>query len=209
MKKSSDPRGGHIRLYWALVDSMAWRALGWADQGLYIAMRRKLGATNNGNIEATLGGSNGGMRHFGITSSASLSKGLRALMAVGLIAKTRQGHLSQGRRTCNLFRFTDEPVLEMPKLGIAAMKATNEWRDFATLAAAKAAILSAHKAAKTGEKRPPKNALSVQPLKGATSDFEPATVKTGSTTEHGDPLPIRKLNMVETADSRAKITDCP
>lgn len=70
-----DPRGGHTRLYHEIQDSSAWRVLSWAEQGLWLAMRRKLGATNNGNIEATLGGS-GGLRHSGITSSASLAKGL-------------------------------------------------------------------------------------------------------------------------------------
>lgn len=69
-KVPADPRGGHIRLYWELVDSVAWRALTWAERGLYLAMRRKLLGTNNGNIEATLGT----LRHAGITSSASLAK---------------------------------------------------------------------------------------------------------------------------------------
>ncbi len=112
VKAPPDLRGGHVRLYWELVDSVAWRALSWADRGLYIAMRRKLLATNNGNIEATLGT----LRHAGVTSSASLAKGLRALMTAGFIAKTRQGGVAYGTKVCSLYRFTDEPVFDLPKL---------------------------------------------------------------------------------------------
>jgi hypothetical protein len=148
--RPKDPRGGHVRLHWDLLDSHAWRAISWGDQGLYVALRRRLRATNNGDIEATLGS----LRHYGISSSASLAKGLRALAAVGLIAKTRQGGLSQGRRVCNLYRFTDEEVLENPTKGIPRSKATNEWRGFKNLAEAKAALCNAHKNAKTGVPRP-------------------------------------------------------
>lgn len=142
-RKPEDPRGGHIRLYWALVDSPAWRALSWVDQGLYIAMRRKLRATNNGNIEATLAT----LRHADITSPATLSKSLRALQVLGFIAKTRQGGIAHGVKHCSLYRFTDEPVFEMPKLGIKAERITNEWQAFKTLAEANAALKTAHDAA--------------------------------------------------------------
>jgi len=195
-KLSTDPRGGHVRLYWVLLDSMAWRALGWADQGLYIAMRRKLQGSNNGNIEATLAT----LRHSGITSTASLAKGLRALLAVGLIDRTRQGGLSQGRKVCNLFRFTDEPVLEHPKLEIPAMKATNDWREHTTLASAQAAIQAAHKASLTGKPRQRKNASPVQPLNRTSSAIEVITPFTSSKTEVGDARSVQKLKSVETAE---------
>ena len=142
-----DPRGGHVRLYWELVDSVAWRALSWAERGLYVAMRRKLMGTNNGNIEATLGA----LRHAGVTSSASLAKGLRALTIAGFINKTRQGGIAYGTKVCSLYRFTDDLTLEHPKLGIKAMPATNEWRKFSTIVEVRAALRAAHAAAK----RPP------------------------------------------------------
>lgn len=142
--KFNDPRGGHTRLYWELTDSMAWRALSWAEKGLYLAMRRKLLSTNNGNIEATLTT----LRHAGVTSPTSLAKGLRALQAVGLIAKTRQGGIAFGTKVCSLYRFTDEQVFEHPKLGVKACKASNEWHQFKTLAEARAALKAAHAAAK-------------------------------------------------------------
>jgi hypothetical protein len=142
--KSEDPRGGHIRLYWDLVDSMAWRALSWVDQGVYIALRRKHKGTNNGNIEATLST----LRHAGITSPSTLAKSLRALQTVGLIAKTRQGGIAHGVKHCCLYRFTDSPTYDFPKLDIKACKVTNEWQTFKTLADARAAIKAAHAAAK-------------------------------------------------------------
>ncbi len=132
-------RGGHIRLYWDLLDSLAWRALSWVEKGLYIAMRRKLRQTNNGNIEATLAT----LKHYGITSPATLSKGLKSLQAVGLIAKTRQGGIAYGSKVCSLYRFTDEQTFEHPKLGVKACKATNDWQKFKTLGEARAAIKAA------------------------------------------------------------------
>jgi hypothetical protein len=152
--KPEDPRGGHIRLYWVIFDSMAWRALSWVDQGLYLALRRKLRATNNGNIEATLAT----LRHADITSPATLAKSLRALQALGLIAKTRQGGIAFGSKYCSLYRFTDEQVFEQPKHGIKAQKATNDWQSFKTLADARAALKAAHD--------------SVQPRKGRLKNTE-------------------------------------
>jgi hypothetical protein len=143
-KIPADPRGGHIRLYWELVDSVAWRALSWAERGLYLAMRRKLLGSNNGNIEATLAT----LRHAGITSSATLAKGLRALMTAGFIDKTRQGGVAYGAKVCSLYRFTDESMADFPKLGLKARPATNEWRSFARIAEVRAAIRQAHEAAR-------------------------------------------------------------
>ncbi|WP_374256449.1 hypothetical protein [Aquabacterium sp.] len=134
--KIQDNRGGHVRLYWDMLDSMAWRALSWVEQGLYIAMRRKLKGTNNGNIEATLAT----LRHAEITSPSTLSKSLKSLQAVGLIAKTRQGGIAYGTKVCSLYRFTDEQVYEQPKVGVADIKATNDWKKFKTLNEARLAI---------------------------------------------------------------------
>jgi hypothetical protein len=85
-----DPRGGHVRLYWAILDSPAWRVLTHADVRVYLALRRKLGKTNNGDINATLAE----MRHAGISSSSTLSSALRRLEALGFIGKTRQGGIA-------------------------------------------------------------------------------------------------------------------
>jgi hypothetical protein len=88
----SDPRGGHVRLYWDLMDSPAWRALSHADVRVYLAMRRKLLATNNGNINATAAE----FAHAGLKSRATIWAALVRLERLGFIAKTRQGGIANG-----------------------------------------------------------------------------------------------------------------
>ncbi len=131
-----DPRGGHIRIYWDILDSNAWRVLSHADVRIYIALRRKLLSSNNGNINATLRE----MQHSGISSSSTLSVALQRLEALGFIEKTRQGGIAYGGKFCSLYRFTDMPTFDVPKIGLKATVATNEWRNFKTIAEAKVAI---------------------------------------------------------------------
>ncbi|WP_294258455.1 hypothetical protein [uncultured Comamonas sp.] len=80
--KPADPRGGHVRIYWEIIDSMAWRAVMPRTQSLYVLMRRRLTSNSNGNISATLGE----MKAHGWNASATLSKALRELQAVGRAA---------------------------------------------------------------------------------------------------------------------------
>lgn len=143
----SDPRGGHTRLYWNLIDSPAWRALAHADVRVYIAMRRRLGKTNNGDIECTLAT----MRQHGIKSGSTLAKSLRALETLGFIAKTRQGGIAHGGKLCSLFRFTDEPTFDIPKADHKATTATNDWQLFTSIAHAQAVLRDAHRAARRPE----------------------------------------------------------
>jgi hypothetical protein len=131
-----DPRGGHVRLYWSILDSPAWRVLTHADVRVYLALRRKLGRTNNGDINATLAE----MKHSGISSSSTLAAALHRLEALGFIEKTRQGGIAYGGKLCSLYRFTDEPTLDVPKAGVKAGPATNEWERFANMAEARAAV---------------------------------------------------------------------
>lgn len=135
-RQPKDPRGAHLRIYWNLMDSPAWLALGFADRCVYVEMRRQLRSFNNGDISAPLSY----MKTRGIQSSATLSAALRRLEALGLIKKTRQGGIAQGSRTCTLYRFTDEQTVDHPKLGVIAASPTNEWRLFKDLASAQAAI---------------------------------------------------------------------
>ena len=135
-KRLPDPKGGHVRIYWELLASAAWRSLSYASQSLYVLLRRKLLGTNNGNISATLGD----LKHYGWKSSSTLAKALKELQALGFIAVTRQGGIAFGQRVCTLYRFTDVDVYEHPKLGIAAIAATNDWKKFSTLADTKAAL---------------------------------------------------------------------
>ena len=162
-KKPSDPRGGHVRLYWALIDSIAWRSVGFSSQAVYIAMRRRLQSTNNGNLSAALSD----MKHHGISAPSTLAKALRELQTVGLIAVTRQGGIAFGRQVCSLYRFTDEAVFEHTKLGVKAGPPTDEWKRFTKLAEAKAVIKQAHADAK----RPTdKNTSRIQKLERTDTD---------------------------------------
>ncbi|WP_284337660.1 hypothetical protein [Comamonas sp. NoAH] len=129
-KRPADPKGGHVRIYWELIDSMAWRSLSYASQSLFLLMRRRLLGTNNGNISATLGD----LKHYGWTSSSTLAKALKELQTLGFIAVTRQGGIAYGQKMCTLYRFTDVDVYEHPKLGIGPIAATNDWKKFSTLA---------------------------------------------------------------------------
>jgi hypothetical protein len=144
-KKSSDPRGGHVRLHWTLIDSQAWHAISHTEQALYVAMRRQYKGSNNGDVSAT----RSTMLHFGFTSPATLSKSLRSLMVAGFIAKTRDtGGLTHRGAVCCLYRFTDEPCNSIPSKGVAASKATHDYLRWKTLADAKGAIARAHLEAK-------------------------------------------------------------
>ena len=141
----TDPRGGHVRLYWDVIDSHAWRALSGTEIALYIALRRQLKGSNNGNISATLSV----LRHSGFRSSATLAKSLRALQTVGLIAKTRDtGGLTHGGAICCLYRFTDESTLAMPAKAISATRPTKDYLAWRSKDQAMRAVADAHEAAK-------------------------------------------------------------
>lgn len=180
--KGKDPRGGHVRIYWNILDSMAWIGIGYPSQSLYVVMRRKLQSTNNGNISATLGE----MKHYGWRSSATLAKSLRELQAVGLIAVTRHGGIAFGQKVCSLYRFTDEPMYEHPKLGLQACGATNEWQKFKTKAEVCHAI---------------KNNLGLQNVNQYGSYSEALTPATGSDNESMAGSPVQKMKKADSLKS--------
>jgi predicted transcriptional regulator len=172
-----DPRGGHARLYWSILDSPAWRTLTHADVRVYLALRRKLGRTNNGDINATLAE----MKHAGISSSSTLSAALHRLEALGFIEKTRQGGIAHGGKLCSLYRFTDEPTLDIAKAGVRAGSATNEWERFKNMAEARQAVRLFTRQ-NTSKVRSSKRS-------GSTIESEPAVC--ASTIEHTLVSPVR------------------
>lgn len=185
MKRSApkDPRGGHIRIYWTLLDSPAYLALGNAARALYVDLRRKLLGTNNGNIEATLST----LKHRGWRSSATLNKALKELRSVGLIDQTRQGGIAYMSKHCSLYRFTDQEVFEHPKLCIPKMNATHDYRRFDKLAKARAAVREARQP-QQGKNR------KVQKLKLTASETETMRPFIASETEQDARPQLQKVN---------------
>lgn len=176
-KPPKDPRGGHARLYWTILDSPAWRTLTHADVRVYLALRRKLGRTNNGDINATLAE----MKHAGISSSSTLSTALHRLEALGFIEKTRQGGIAHGGKLCSLYRFTDEPTYEIAKAGVRAGAATNEWERFKNMAEARAAVRLFSR----------KHRSKVRPSKRTGAAIESESAVCASTIERVPDSPVR------------------
>ena len=127
-----DPNGRSVRVYCTLLESHAWRVLGWSARALFVDLRVKLNGSNNGNINATLSQ----LKHRGWASPTTLSKALYELQAVGLLVKLRGGGVEFGSKVCALYAFTDLDVFDHPKLGISAMKAKHTYLTFQTLAEA-------------------------------------------------------------------------
>lgn len=138
-RKPSDPNGRHVRIYCTLLDSPAWRCLGWSARALFLDLRSKLTATNNGNLAAVLTGERG-LKHRGWASSKTLAGALYELRALGFLAVTREGGLKQGTRVPTLYRFTDVETFEQPRDGVQATRATHDYRAFETVAQAEQAL---------------------------------------------------------------------
>jgi len=201
-KPAPDPRGGHVRLYWELLDSNAWRCLSASDQRAYVALLRGLRSTNNGDLSLPLSEA----RKHGITSKVTLAKNLRALMAVGLIAKTRSGGATRGgQRLPSLYRVTDMPAFEVPAKNIEASKATNEWKAISTLAMGRHKIKLAEQAAKdAAREKAAKTETQGQKMTLTGSETVPIGPLTGSETGPWSAVPGQKLTQAKLGKSAAK-----
>ena len=89
--------------------SKAWASITPAARGIYTDMRLWMTTGANGDISAT----SKTLGPLGYKKN-TLTKLLNELQAAGLIAKTRSGGVAQGSKVCNLYRFTDFPVIAMP-----------------------------------------------------------------------------------------------
>src|SRR5450830_1011563 len=144
VKPGRDPRGGHVRLYWAMLDSPAWACLSATDQRAYTTMARQLTANSNGTLSLTATQA----KQAGIASKTTLAKSLRALVATGFIAVTRQGGCTAGgQREPTLYALTSEPVFERPLKGIEARPATDKWKAVESIAHGASLIAAAEAAA--------------------------------------------------------------
>lgn len=177
-KPPPDPRGGHVRLYWDMLDSAAWNCLTAGDQRTYVALVRALRKTNNGDLSLPLSRA----RHSQISSPTTLAKSLRALVAVGLLCVTRKGGSKKdGTRECTLYALTDIDVYELPAKYINARKATNDWRQVKSLDHGRALIVAAEMNAKdeAAKKRTlHQNLIDTHPINGVVGPK--ATPKNGA-----------------------------
>lgn len=167
--KYADPRGHQIRIYRDIYNSAAFLALSFSARCLYLDIRLQLRLDNNGNLAVTLSA----LEKRRWRSSATIAKGLRELLAVGLIRKTRQGGLTAGKKFCCLYAVTDESVKGFPGLGIPPSKATHDHLQFKTVEDAKKAI---REAPRTGARRKSR----VQKVALVGSQSEPKIHKGGS-----------------------------
>ena len=131
-----DPRGTHIRVYQNLLNSPAYRVLGYSAKALFYDLRAKLTGTNNGILSASLAV----MKHGGWTAPATLSNALYELRVMGFIAVTKMGGLREGSRMPTLYRFTDLPMIDHPREKIAAMKITDDYLAFKSVHDAEVAL---------------------------------------------------------------------
>jgi hypothetical protein len=199
-----DPLGGHVRLYWKLLDTPAYIALSNAARALYVDLRRKLLATNNGNIECTMET----LRIRGWRSHHTLFNALHELLAVGLLEVMRQGGLTREGKLPNLYRFTDVEVFEHPKLGIAYRKATHDYRQFQTLGHARAVLRQVADARKEREAEAKKKRVTgraipnAETAKGLAETAEQGPFTSAETASRGK-RPRQKLHQAD--DSKKAI----
>jgi hypothetical protein len=197
-KRPADPRGGHVRLYWELMDSPAWNCLTASDQRVYITLARQLLRTNNGDVCLPISKA----KHYQIRSATTLAKSLRALVAVGLISVTRRGGSTRdGRREPTLYCFTSIEVYEMPKKFIQARQATDDWKKIKNLAHGKAVIKIAENEA--GERAATKKAA-LQNLIATTPKIDSKTPKTPPKNEVWQSGPLQKLESGKQPKKAAK-----
>lgn len=204
-KPPPDPRGGHVRLHWDLLDSNAWRCLSASDQRAYIALKRNLRSTNNGDLSLAMSVA----KPQGIKSQTTLAKSLRALVAVGLIAVTRRGGCaSGGQRLPTLYRVTDQEAYPNPVKFIDAAKATNEWKLITTLGMGRQALRDAEAAAKEEaaklKKEAEKTKAAVQKLVGTSPEIGVVGRITSPEIGRWTPPPLQKLDLGKKTKSVAK-----
>lgn len=153
----------HVRIGHDVLQSLAWKAISPSAQGLYLNMRLWMKTGANGDISAT----EKTVGPLGYKKSR-LTNALYELLAAGFIAKTRSGGVAQGSKVCNLYRFTDIPVIAIPKKAIAASKATFDFIKFET----NRMTLPAIKAEVTRRKAQTHDAAKRRTAKKERPDFE-------------------------------------
>lgn len=186
-----DPKGRSVRVYVNLLNSPAYRVIGYAAKTLFFDLRERINGSNNGNVNAALSE----LKHKGWKAPATLSKALYELRVMGFLSVTRAGGLKLGTRVCTLYRFTDLDVFEHPKLGIPAIQATHDYLQFNSVAESERALivgvkkLQAEGSKKQATRKPPP----VQnPYRIATENV-PIAPNIATESVQGDDLSLQNL----------------
>lgn len=108
-----------------VADSAAFMALPHWARALYVDLRRQYNGRNNGDICAA----DGILGQYG-WSHSTIHKGLKQLVAHGLIEKSRQGGIGPMSRTPTLYAFTDTPTIPNPAKDIRFAQASWAYRSF-------------------------------------------------------------------------------
>lgn len=194
----------HFRIRADVADSPAWRVLSFPAKALYTDLRAKLRSNNNGNVNATLSE----LKHRGWTAKATLAGALYQLLAIGFIVKTRGGGVASGSKVCSLYAFTDLEVNPFPKAGIEGRKATFDYRQYQTVAEAKAALkagvalLRANSVSRQTALKGKKT--TVQNMNRDGSDTEPVPHSNGSDNEPVEKTLVQEMNQAKGVRNRPK-----
>lgn len=190
-KAPADPNGRHIRVYCTLLNTHAWRVLGWPARALFVDLRSAVNGTNNGNVAATLST----LKHRGWNSSETLATAIYQLRAMGFLAVTREGGLRQGGRVPTLYRFTDLEVFEQPKVGVQAIKATHDYKRFVVLVDAEKTLREeVERLRRAGQAKQLTKKSPVRETNCTGSVNELDTRFSSSVNEQGRADPVRKTN---------------
>lgn len=189
--KHQDPQGRHVRVYVNLLNSPAYRVIGYAAKALFFDLRERINGSNNGNVNAALSE----LKHKGWKAPATLSKALYELRAMGFLSVTRAGGLKLGTRVCTLYRFTDLDVFEHPKLGIPAIRATHDYLQFKTVAESEMALIVGVKKlqAEGSKKQATRKKPPVQNLYRIATENAPIAQNIATENVQGDDLSLQNL----------------
>ena len=110
-----------------LAYSLAFRSLPPVAKILWHDLMMQYRGSNNGNINATLSE----LEYYNWRSSTTIARGLRYLIAHGLLRETRMGGKRAGNlKQCCLYAFTHLPIHANTKLGTQGKEATYDYRHF-------------------------------------------------------------------------------
>lgn len=147
MAKSSqavkDPLGAHVRAYYRLMDSHAWRALSPSARALWLDLARQAGATRNGLIGTHLQASQGdrsGLHGRGWGSHHTVLRAVRELECLGFARREVQGGICAGGRTPTLWSLTHLDVYDSPHRGVHAHAATHDYARWQSVEQAREAL---------------------------------------------------------------------